>query len=41
MVDPDAYVALISSLPSSERLFVAKKPPLSRLRIFRRSSSKS
>ncbi|WP_171122726.1 hypothetical protein [Ruegeria sp. HKCCA4707] len=33
MSDPDAYIALISSLPGSERLFVAKQPPLSRLRL--------
>ncbi|MFC3616770.1 hypothetical protein ACFORG_23760 [Lutimaribacter marinistellae] len=33
MEDLDPYVALVSSLPSSERLFVAKKPPLSRLRL--------
>ncbi|WP_170476016.1 hypothetical protein [Ruegeria arenilitoris] len=32
----DAYIALISSLPGSERLFVAKQPPLSRLRLDRR-----
>lgn len=36
MSDPDAYIALISSLPGSERLFVAKQPPLSRLRLERR-----
>ncbi|WP_037307708.1 hypothetical protein [Ruegeria halocynthiae] len=36
MSDPDAYIALISSLPGSERLFVAKQPPLSRLRLDRR-----
>lgn len=36
MSDLDAYITLISSLPSSERLFVAKKPPLSRLRLDRR-----
>ncbi len=36
MSDPDAYIALISSLPGSERLFVAKQPPLSRLRLNRR-----
>lgn len=36
MADPDAYVALISSLPGSERLFVAKQPPLSRIRLDRR-----
>lgn len=32
----DAYIALMTSLPSSERLFVAKQPPLSRLRLDRR-----
>ncbi|WP_170397558.1 hypothetical protein [Ruegeria arenilitoris] len=36
MSDPDAYIALVSSLPGSERLFVAKQPPLSRLRLDRR-----
>lgn len=36
MQDPDAYVALICSLPRSERLFVAKQPPLSRLRLDQR-----
>ncbi|WP_271946235.1 hypothetical protein [Ruegeria faecimaris] len=36
MSDPDAYIALISSLPGSERLFIAKQPPLSRLRLDRR-----
>ncbi|WP_170785696.1 hypothetical protein [Ruegeria lacuscaerulensis] len=36
MSDPDAYIALISSLPGSERLFVAKQPPISRLRLDRR-----
>jgi len=36
MSDPDAYIALISSLPGSGRLFVAKQPPLSRLRLDRR-----
>ncbi|WP_226688626.1 hypothetical protein [Ruegeria arenilitoris] len=36
MPNPDAYIALISSLPGSERLFVAKQPPLSRLRLDRR-----
>ncbi len=39
MPDPDAYIALISSLPGSERLFVAKQPPLSRLRLDRRLSA--
>ncbi|GAA6161174.1 hypothetical protein NBRC116589_33480 [Ruegeria sp. HU-ET01832] len=36
MSDPDAYIALISSLPGSERLFIAKQPPISRLRLDRR-----
>lgn len=36
MPDADAYIALICSLPGSERLFVAKQPPLSRLRLDRR-----
>ncbi len=36
MSGPDAYIALISSLPGSERLFIAKQPPLSRLRLDRR-----
>ncbi|MDX1743753.1 MAG: hypothetical protein R3186_09165 [Ruegeria sp.] len=36
MSDRDAYIALISSLPGSERLFIAKQPPLSRLRLERR-----
>lgn len=36
MSDADAYIALVSSLPGSERLFVAKQPPLSRLRLGRR-----
>ncbi|MEM9393048.1 MAG: hypothetical protein AAGA38_04270 [Pseudomonadota bacterium] len=38
MSDPDAYITLITSLPSSERLFVAKQPPLSRIRLDRRLS---
>ena len=38
MSDTDQYIALISSLPNSERLFVAKQPPLSRLRLNRRLS---
>lgn len=33
MTDPDAYVSLVASLPSSERLFVAKRPPLSRAQL--------
>lgn len=36
MADPDGYVALVASLPRSERLFVAKQPPLSRIRLERR-----
>ena len=36
MADRDRYVALIASLPSSEKLFLAKQPPLSRLRLERR-----
>ncbi|WP_377188966.1 hypothetical protein [Ruegeria meonggei] len=39
MSNPDAYIALISSLPGSERLFVAKQPPLSRIRLDRRLSA--
>lgn len=39
MSDPDAYIALISSLPSSERLFIAKQAPLSRLRLDKRLSA--
>lgn len=39
MADPDAYIALIASLPSSERLFRSKQPPLSRLRLERRLSA--
>ena len=41
MSDPDAYIALIASLPSSERLFASKQPPLSRLRLERRLSAMS
>jgi len=33
MKDPDAYVALISSLPGPAPLFLAKRPPLSRLKL--------
>ncbi len=36
MSDPNAYVMLISSLPSPEALFLAKQPPLSRLRLDQR-----
>lgn len=39
--DPDAYVMLMSSLPDSGRLFVAKRPPLSRLRLDRRLTALS
>jgi hypothetical protein len=41
MSDPDIYTALVASLPSSERLFVAKQPPLSRLRLNKRLSALS
>ena len=33
MSDPNAYVMLMSSLPSPEALFLAKRPPLSRLKL--------
>ena len=33
MSDPNAYIMLISSLPSPEALFLAKRPPLSRLKL--------
>lgn len=36
MSDSDSYVMLISSLPSPEALFVAKQPPLSRLKLDQR-----
>ncbi|WP_298846335.1 hypothetical protein [uncultured Ruegeria sp.] len=36
MSGQDAYIALMCSLPGSERLFVAKQPPLSRIRLDRR-----
>ena len=36
MPDPDAYVMLIGSLPSPEALFLAKQPPLSRLKLDQR-----
>ena len=39
MSDRDAYIALVSSLPSSERLFASKLPPLSRLRLEMRLSA--
>ena len=36
MSDPDAYIMLISGLPRPEALFLAKRPPLSRLKLDRR-----
>lgn len=36
MSDPNVYVMLMSSLPSPEALFLAKRPPLSRLKLDRR-----
>ncbi|MDJ0609776.1 MAG: hypothetical protein QNJ67_12435 [Kiloniellales bacterium] len=36
MSDPDAYIMLMSSLPSPEALFRAKQPPLSRLKLDQR-----
>lgn len=36
MSDPNAYVMLISSLPTPEALFLAKQPPLSRLKLDQR-----
>lgn len=36
MSDPDAYVMLVSSLPDPQALFLAKQPPLSRLRLDQR-----
>ena len=36
MDDPDRYVMLISGLPSPEAIFVAKQPPLSRLKLDQR-----
>lgn len=33
MEDPDRYIMLISGLPSPEAIFVAKQPPLSRLKL--------
>ncbi len=41
MSESDLYTALVTSLPSSERLFVAKQPPLSRLRLNKRLSTLS
>ncbi len=34
--DTDAYIMLISGLPSTEAIFLAKQPPLSRLKLDRR-----
>lgn len=36
MSDPDAYVMLMASLPSPEALFLARQPPLSRLKLDQR-----
>ena len=36
MKDPNVYIMLMSSLPSPEALFLAKRPPLSRLKLERR-----
>lgn len=36
MGDPNAYIMLLSSLPRPEALFLAKRPPLSRLKLDRR-----
>ena len=36
MSRPDAYIMLISGLPRPEALFLAKRPPLSRLKLDRR-----
>ncbi len=36
MNDTDVYIMLMSSLPSPEALFLAKRPPLSRLKLDRR-----
>lgn len=36
MSDPNAYIMLLSSLPSPEALFHAKQPPLSRLKLDQR-----
>ena len=36
MSGTDAYVMLMASLPRSERLFLAKQPPISRLKLDRR-----
>lgn len=33
MSDPNAYIMLMTSLPSPEALFLAKRPPLSRLKL--------
>jgi len=39
MSNQDSYITLVSSLPISERLFIAKQPPLSRPRLDRRLKS--
>ncbi len=36
MSDPNVYIMLMASLPSPEGLFLAKRPPLSRLKLERR-----
>ncbi|MDJ0949606.1 MAG: hypothetical protein QNJ94_11860 [Alphaproteobacteria bacterium] len=36
MSDPNVYIMLMASLPSPEALFLAKRPPLSRLKLDRR-----
>jgi hypothetical protein len=36
MSGTDSYVMLMASLPRSERLFLAKQPPISRLKLERR-----
>ena len=41
MPKQDAYIALMCSLPGSERLFVARQPPLSRIRLDRRLTALS
>ena len=38
MSGANAYIMLMSSLPGAERLFLAKRPPLSRLKLDRRLS---
>ncbi|MEM6739520.1 MAG: hypothetical protein AAF646_05340 [Pseudomonadota bacterium] len=39
MSDRDSYISLVTSLPGPERLFLAKQPPLSRLRLEKRLAS--